>query len=107
MHEHGPGFSGLNTFPVEVKDNKIYVRVNRSLLAKFRDEEIINKTSHKEDHFVIVGGGLSGVSAIEALVKSGFGGKITLISSEDTLPYDRTILSKNINIKDDHIHVKN
>jgi hypothetical protein len=43
---------------------------------------------------------LAGVSAIDTLLKSGFGGKITLVAKENTLPYDRTILSKNINIKD-------
>ncbi len=59
------------------------------------------------EHFVIIGGGLAGASAIDTLLKSGFGGKITLVSKENTLPYDRTILSKNINVKDQYIHVKN
>jgi NADPH-dependent 2,4-dienoyl-CoA reductase/sulfur reductase-like enzyme len=49
---------------------------------------------------VIIGGGLAGISAIETLLKSGYGGKITLVSKEQTLPYDRTILSKNIQVKD-------
>jgi NAD(P)H-nitrite reductase large subunit len=62
--------------------------------------------SHFDDHFVIVGGGLAGISAVQALIKSGFGGKISLISKENTLPYDRTILSKNLMVQDHHIHIR-
>ncbi len=32
-HEHGPGFKGLHTFPVEIKGDKIYVKVDKSLLT--------------------------------------------------------------------------
>jgi nitrite reductase/ring-hydroxylating ferredoxin subunit len=32
-HEHGPVFKGLQTFPVEVKDGKVYVKVDKSVLA--------------------------------------------------------------------------
>ena len=48
----------------------------------------------KDQKFVIVGGGPSGLSAAEALRQSGFGGKITIISKEKELPYDRTMLTK-------------
>ncbi len=106
MHEHGVGFKGLYTFPVIIKDNKIYVKIDKSKLSKYKEEEFIEKTTHLKDHFVVVGGGVAGISAIETLVKSGFGGKITLISNEDTLPYDWTILSKNINVKSEYILIK-
>ncbi len=44
--------------------------------------------------FVIVGGGLGGAKAAEALRKKGFDGKVVLIADEEHLPYERPPLSK-------------
>lgn len=44
--------------------------------------------------FVIVGAGLAGAKAAEALRAQGFGGKVVLIGDEDDRPYDRPPLSK-------------
>jgi len=51
------------------------------------------KTDHRK--FVIIGFGPAALSAIETLRQSGFGGKLLVISKEESLPYDRTALSKN------------
>ena len=44
--------------------------------------------------FVIVGGGLAGAKATEALRDNGFDGQIVLFAEEDHLPYERPPLSK-------------
>jgi 3-phenylpropionate/trans-cinnamate dioxygenase ferredoxin reductase component len=44
--------------------------------------------------FVIVGGGLGGAKAAEALRENGFDGKIVLLADEEYLPYERPPLSK-------------
>ena len=44
--------------------------------------------------YVIIGGGAAGLSCAETLRQSDFTGEITVISSDDLLPYDRTLLSK-------------
>jgi NADPH-dependent 2,4-dienoyl-CoA reductase/sulfur reductase-like enzyme len=46
------------------------------------------------DSVIVVGGGLAGVRAIEALRGKGFQGELTLVSAERHLPYDRPPLSK-------------
>jgi 3-phenylpropionate/trans-cinnamate dioxygenase ferredoxin reductase component len=43
---------------------------------------------------VIVGGGLAGAKAAEALREQGYVGSVTLLASEDELPYERPPLSK-------------
>jgi NADPH-dependent 2,4-dienoyl-CoA reductase/sulfur reductase-like enzyme len=43
---------------------------------------------------VIVGGGAAGNAAAEMLRREGYGGPVTLISSDECLPYDRPNLSK-------------
>ncbi|MBS4729342.1 FAD-dependent oxidoreductase [Mycobacterium sp. SM1] len=44
--------------------------------------------------FVIVGGGLAGAKAAEALRNNDFDGQIVLFSEEEQLPYERPVLSK-------------
>ncbi len=44
--------------------------------------------------FVIVGGGLGGAKAAEALREKGFDGKVALFADEEYLPYERPPLSK-------------
>ncbi|MFC0862339.1 NAD(P)/FAD-dependent oxidoreductase [Sphaerimonospora cavernae] len=46
------------------------------------------------NRIVIVGASVAGVHAAEALRDQGFDGDVTLVSAEDTLPYDRPPLSK-------------
>ena len=46
------------------------------------------------ERIVIVGGGLAGAKAAEALRGAGFEGPITLIGAEEHLPYERPPLSK-------------
>jgi 3-phenylpropionate/trans-cinnamate dioxygenase ferredoxin reductase component len=50
----------------------------------------------KSCHYVIVGGGLTGASAVEGIREMDQGGSILLIGSEKHLPYDRPPLSKKL-----------
>lgn len=60
----------------------------------------------KNQHFVVVGGGPAGQAAIDSLLQSGFGGKITLISKEPHPPYARIVLSKNFEAKAEKLPLK-
>jgi NADPH-dependent 2,4-dienoyl-CoA reductase/sulfur reductase-like enzyme len=46
------------------------------------------------ERIVIVGGGLAGAKAAEALRGQGYGGELTLVAAETHLPYERPPLSK-------------
>ncbi|MEU8345882.1 FAD-dependent oxidoreductase [Spirillospora sp. NPDC048832] len=46
------------------------------------------------DRVIVVGGGLAGVRAVEALRSKGYEGALTLVSAERERPYDRPPLSK-------------
>lgn len=46
------------------------------------------------ERVIVVGGGLAGVRAVEALRSKGYEGALTLVSAERHLPYDRPPLSK-------------
>jgi len=47
-----------------------------------------------ERSFVVVGGGLAGAKAVEALRERGFAGRLVLLAAEPHLPYERPPLSK-------------
>lgn len=49
-----------------------------------------------QSHIVVVGGGAAGLTAIEELRRRGFLGAITAVCAEETTPYDRPPLSKQI-----------
>lgn len=59
-----------------------------------------------DQHFVIVGGGAAGQAAIDSLIQSNFGGKITMISNEKYPPYARVALSKGFNTKASDVLLK-
>lgn len=46
------------------------------------------------ERIVIIGGGAAGFAAAEMLRREGFGGALTLISADESAPYDRPNLSK-------------
>lgn len=50
--------------------------------------------------FVIVGGGPAALTAAETLRQSDFTGEIIVISAENVVPYDRTLLSKALPVGD-------
>jgi len=47
-------------------------------------------------HVVVVGASLAGLRTVEALRRSGFGGRVTVLGAERELPYDRPPLSKEV-----------
>ncbi|MEA4811604.1 MAG: FAD-dependent oxidoreductase [Anaerolineaceae bacterium] len=51
-------------------------------------------TNKKQTHYIIIGGGIAGVSAAEAIREVDDTGKITLICSESELPYFRMNLTR-------------
>lgn len=54
----------------------------------------MTQSASQSSRFVIVGGGLAGAKAAEALRDKDFGGHVTLFAAEEQLPYERPPLSK-------------
>ena len=55
---------------------------------------MVKRDPNDKRNFVIIGGGAAGIKCAESLRKNGYTGKITMVSPETILPYDRTLLSK-------------
>lgn len=91
--EYAPAKNGLPTFEVVEKDGKHFV----NLPSNWKDSRVIymaKRDEKNESKFVIVGGGAAGLAAAETLRQSDYTGEIIILSAEDKLAYDRTLLSK-------------
>jgi NADPH-dependent 2,4-dienoyl-CoA reductase/sulfur reductase-like enzyme/nitrite reductase/ring-hydroxylating ferredoxin subunit len=85
-----PAFNSVACWRVELRDGKIFVR-DKIEPAPARPRA---KTQDASDRIVIVGGGAAGFAAAEMLRREGFGGSVTMVSNDESPPYDRPNCSK-------------
>src|SRR5579883_702476 len=81
-----PAFNPVSCWRVERQGDRAYVcdRLNPPPKPRLPSSE----------RMVILGGGAAGFAAAEMLRREGFGGSVTMISADDSAPYDRPNLSK-------------
>ena len=84
-----PAFSPLDTWTIEQRDGKLFVREKRA-----RPSVKPRAASGGPNRIVIVGGGAAGFAAAEMLRRQQYGGEIVMLSSDDAPPVDRPSLSK-------------
>jgi apoptosis-inducing factor 3 len=82
-----PALNQVPCWRVERQDNLIFVR-------EMRDATPIAVASPVPGAILILGAGAAGNSAAETLRREGYGGRITMVSADPSLPYDRPNLSK-------------
>ena len=87
-----PAFAPTSCWRVEHHNGRIFVHEKIAIAARRAAEA--SKVTHTDGRMLIVGGGAAGYAAAEMLRREGYGGKVTIISADDALPYDRPNLSK-------------
>jgi len=88
-----PALSGLDRFSVEQRGSAVFVKVPAEGVGEAGGGEW-RPGRRVDEVFVVIGGGASGAIAAKTLREAGFDGEVVLVSAEEHLPYDRTILSK-------------
>ncbi len=83
-----PALNPVACWNVELRDGKVFVREKMQAGAR-RTGEV-----RGPDSVVIVGGGAAGSAAAETLRKEGYVGRLTMLSADESAPYDRPNLSK-------------
>jgi NADPH-dependent 2,4-dienoyl-CoA reductase/sulfur reductase-like enzyme/nitrite reductase/ring-hydroxylating ferredoxin subunit len=88
-----PALDPIPCWRVETTGGKAYVREKLSHDASSPAER--SGSSQKPPaSVVIVGGGAAGLAAAEMLRRKGYDGRLTMISADESAPYDRPNLSK-------------
>uniref|UniRef100_H2Z8R6 Rieske domain-containing protein n=1 Tax=Ciona savignyi TaxID=51511 RepID=H2Z8R6_CIOSA len=98
-------FPGLDCVPkhdIVIQDgDKVVIKACKSALATHKRYKPMDGL-----HVVIIGGGPASVTCAETLRQKSFMGKITILSADRCLPYDRTKLSKAMDVKPDAIFLR-
>lgn len=88
-----PAFDSIACWRVERAEDRIFVREKLAQVVPKRDTSSRNSRS-QPGSVVIVGGGGAGLAAAEMLRREHFDEALTMISADDSPPYDRPNLSK-------------
>ena len=89
-----PGRDNLASYTVQIEDGAVCVELPEDEQDHVTPAMAEKDTAQDERRFVIVGGGAAGMAAAEKLRAVGFEGEVLVLSAEESLPYDRTKLSK-------------
>lgn len=92
--EDAPALDPLHKFEVVQKDGAVYIMGEEADIKANRRQLNIKCAAKGQEKVVIVGRGSGALGAMEALRAGGFGGSITSIAQDDSVPIDRTKLSK-------------
>ncbi|KAJ1954012.1 Apoptosis-inducing factor 1 [Dispira parvispora] len=99
--EDAPALDALQSFPVTVENDQVYVEVSEEALRAGRrcgyqksHTKKVSDAGQRDHTVVIVGGGAGGWTTVEALRQKGFSGTIKVVSQEPYLPIDRPKLTK-------------
>ena len=84
-----PAFDAIPCWRVERVGDRVFVRERLPAPVAAR-----RATTSAPSSVVIVGGGAAGLAAADTLRREGYQGSLTLISADDSSPYDRPNLSK-------------
>jgi apoptosis-inducing factor 3 len=88
-----PAFDAIPRWRVERVGDRVFVREKLPALAEYPEAKT-NRPPNSPSSVVIVGGGAAGLAAAEMLRRKGYDGPLTIISADDSAPYDRPNVSK-------------
>ena len=87
-----PAFDAIPCWLVERVGDRVFVREKLAALTQY--PEASTKPPNSPSSVVILGGGAAGLAAADMLRRKGYDGPVTIISADDSPPYDRPNVSK-------------
>ena len=88
-----PALSPLQCWRVDRENGRLLVR-EKAPSAAHGQAPAVGSSAGIAERVVILGGGAAGFACAEMLRREGFGGAVTVISADESAPYDRPNVSK-------------
>lgn len=105
--EDFPGLDSLPRYEVLVRGSDVIVKAEKQqLMNNRRQKAMVIKKDAKGPGIVIIGGGAASVTCAESLRQNSYSGKITILTMEKHPPYNRTKLSKSMDVTAESIYLR-
>ncbi|KFV93562.1 Apoptosis-inducing factor 3, partial [Eurypyga helias] len=113
--EEYPSLDCLPCFKVTVEDGKVFVTGKKKVLTlpavtKHRQHLGLGMISARcllnRDTMLLVGGGVAALVCAETLRQEGFTGRIIVATKEKHVPYDKSKLSKEMDLKAEDVYLR-
>lgn len=101
--EEFPALDPIPVYPVNIdpttNEVKVTLRNNSHLSSQNATKTLCKASEDNSEYVVIIGSGAAGHSCAETLRQEGFSGRVIIVTKDESLPYDRTKLSKAMNLE--------
>ncbi|KGL93409.1 Apoptosis-inducing factor 3, partial [Charadrius vociferus] len=110
--EEYPSLDCLPCFKVTVKDGKVFVTAKKKVLTlpavtKHKQHLGLSKRCPlNQSTMLLLGGGVAALLCAETLRQEGFTGRIIMATKEKHVPYDKSKLSKEMNLKAEDFYLR-
>ncbi|NXH77309.1 AIFM3 factor, partial [Hydrobates tethys] len=109
--EEYPSLDCLPCFKVTVEDGKVFVTAKKKVLTlpavtKHKQHLGSKRCLLNRDTMLLLGGGVAALVCAETLRQEGFTGRIIMATKEKHVPYDKSKLSKEMNLKAEDVYMR-
>ncbi|KAM8797197.1 apoptosis-inducing factor 3-like [Eudromia elegans] len=105
--EEYPALDCLPRFQVTVQGGKVFVTARiKDLQSSVRVKETSRRCLLNPETVLLLGGGVAALVCAETLRQEGFTGRIIMATREKHLPYDRSKLSKEMDLKPEDMYLR-
>lgn len=102
--EEYPGIDSLPCHKVKIQNSKVYVSINKKTIRQGKRIKHMGGAEAGISHTILLlGGGATSLSCAETLRQENYKGRIIMVSRDYLLPYDKTRLSKVMNVQSESI----
>ncbi|NXB52114.1 AIFM3 factor, partial [Leucopsar rothschildi] len=109
--EEYPALDCISCFKVTVEDGKVFITAKKKVLTlpavtEHRQCLGFRRCLLNKNTMLLLGGGVAALVCAETLRQEGFTGRIIIATNEKHVPYDKTKLSKEMNLKAADIYLR-
>ncbi|KAJ7397528.1 Apoptosis-inducing factor 3 [Pitangus sulphuratus] len=105
--EEYPSLDCISCFKVTVEDGKVFVTAKKKDLENsLRVKDRSRRCLVNQNTVLLLGGGVAALVCAETLRQEGFTGRIIMATKEKHVPYDKSKLSKEMDLKAEDIYLR-